>query len=363
MSIMESTSTILIFRIPPMPTDHLSFSPPPATPAHASKKSRGGRGRSATTSSPSVAPSTARSRSRSTATASSTSATATACLNTKFTKYSVAALQAALGNDIERLHSFAANTELSGENILFLKSVEIWKAKWRHHAAGGAPASESEQRRRREEAQKIWRRLVDRDTAAFPLNIEDAVYRSLERVFGAPTASCTSLSSSSSSSVAASSAEEKSCIVPFADDVTCGGGGVGLHARRRTTGNSDFAAATAELVLLKETLGITVIAPAHSSSPPSEHEWMSPPQSPTLLPVRMEAVEITLEVFDKAEASVRQMVLENTWIRYVDSLAEKCNDVRVSAESPPPAGCSSWRWKSVFRKKSYTKFLGAGERD
>lgn len=308
---IEST---IIFRIPPMPSD-VSF------PPHVQKKFRGGRGRSATTSTASAAGS----RSRSTATAPATAAAP--CPNSKFTKYSVAALEAALGNDIERLHSFAANTELSGENIIFLKSVEMWKARWRHCGGGG-----EQKRKRWQEAHDIWRHLVDRDTAEFPLNIEDAVYRNLERVFGA-----------------ASTAEGKSCIVPFADDIA-----LGRHSRGGTTGSSGFPAATAELTLFKETLRIATVAP---KALPSEHEWMSPPPMPT----RKEEVEVALEVFDKAEASVRQMVLENTWVRYVDSLSETCADVLMSSSSPP-AGCS-WRWKSVFRKKSYTKFLGASERD
>ena len=161
-------------------------------------------------------------------------------------KYSAAALARALHTDIDALADFAATTDLTAENIDFLRRVAAWKARWR---GGGADAAAL-----LGDAAAIWAELVDRDSARFPLNIDDGVYRALAAVF-AP---------------AAARADDARQIAPFADCFE----GAGLK------GCLDR---------------VLVVVRAGGGGGVDE------------------------ALFDGAEACVLQMVLENTWIRYVDS--------------------------------------------
>jgi len=109
-------------------------------------------------------------------------------------------------------------------------------------------------------------------------------------------------------------------IVPFADDI---------HAEKALE-------AGLHEVKVKGVLGLSMLA-EKSSLPPSEPSIMSP------------GMGFCGEIFDRAEACVRQMVLENTWIRYVDSLPEEeWRNIGVGHTINPPV---SWRWKSAFWKK------------
>lgn len=222
----------------------------------------------------------------------------------KFSKYSAAALECALRNesDLDRLEEFAATKDLTGENIMFLKSVAAWKAKFHASENNGTPEGMQWAVRRElyDEAEQIWGRLIDQETAHFPLNIDDSIYRSLERVFGS-TNTC-------------SSASSRSNIAPFADDV---------WLAKRSSQSDCIELCTKE-----------------ASVSVSENDWMGLPGGPGFCK----------ELFDRAESSVRQMVLENTWIRYVDSLPEEERQRIGVADSI--GGPVSWRWRSVFWKRN-----------
>ncbi|KAF8250869.1 hypothetical protein K440DRAFT_653406 [Wilcoxina mikolae CBS 423.85] len=234
--------------------------------------------------------------------------------HTKFSKYSVAALDCALrGHGIHRLEEFAVNKDLSGENILFLKGVGSWKSKWQAAQNNGTPSGLEFAIKRElyDEAESIWKRLIDRDSAKFPLNIDDSIYRCLERVFGA-SYPCGMRTGSDLSSH----------IVPFADDITP------LTEKALEAGLHE--------VKTKKLPGLSMFA-GKSSQSPSE---------PCITPPGM---GFCGEVFDRAEASVRQMVLENTWVRYVDSLPEEeRRNIGVGHTISPPV---SGKWKGAFWKK------------
>ena len=210
--------------------------------------------------------------------------------HTKFSKYSMAALEQALHDDIDRLEQFAATKDLTGENILFLKRVEAWKRKWEIMVNHDAPPG-MEHTLKKElyaEAEGIWWKLISRPTATFPLNIEDDIYRGLERVFGVPDTPCTNTNL-------------RAQIVPFADDVM------------------------------------------EKSAAESESQPIDPPEYRP--PIAPPGVGFDGLVFDRADAAVRHMVLENTWIRYVDQMPEyERSKIGVhNTISQPLNGRCSWR--------------------
>jgi hypothetical protein len=236
--------------------------------------------------------------------------------HSKFSKYSVAALECALRNaaDLGRLEEFAATKDLTGENIMFLKSIAVWKSKFRASETNGTPEGMRWAVRRElyEEAEQIWTRLVDRETADFPLNIEDSIYRPLERVFGGYPNTANQDSNASS----------RENIVPFADDFDSVRHQESMEMR------------------LKEVQG------GHLAI--TEHDWMG-----RRLPG---GIGFCIEVFDRAENSVRQMVLENTWIRYVDSLPEEERQ-RIGVANTI-TGPVTGRWRSMTRSMFWKRDSG-----
>ncbi|KAI5782711.1 hypothetical protein EDC01DRAFT_223876 [Geopyxis carbonaria] len=209
-------------------------------------------------------------------------------LHSKFSAYSPAALSRALAHDIDRLEAFAATKDLTGENIVFLRRVARWRALWEPARAAAADPA-----RCFAEARDIWATLVDRDAAAFPLNLEHDIYTRLQWVFGrAPAAR-------------RSSASSRAQIAPFADDVIAG-------AEKTAGGGCDDDEDD-------EVRGF--------DGQPGFGE----------------------NVFDRAEAAVRQMVLENTWIRYVNSLPDdERSRIGVGDAISLPL---SRRWRSFLWRK------------
>lgn len=209
--------------------------------------------------------------------------------HTKFSKYSIAALEIALRDDIDRLEEFAATKDFTGENILFLKRVESWKENWK--------LSEIKVRNGQippvvicslyDAAEQIFNTLVHRESSGFPLNIEEDIYLPLDRVFG-----CSNPGSQECRIANKYPGATKAIVAPFADDMFAG---------------------------VRQMPGFR--------GPGREHDYNDeiPPTPPrknsitTAPPQNMPPMGFGASVFDRAEVAVKQMVLTNTWIRQVCS--------------------------------------------
>lgn len=211
--------------------------------------------------------------------------------HTKFSKYSLAALEKALRDDFERLEEFAATKDLTGENIIFLRQVENWKEKWKSWEANSQSGEMSPPvlRALYSAAKEIFQTLIHRETSAFPLNLDDDIYLTLDQVFSDsnprlrrdPSTDCFNTF-------------PKATIAPFADDIVANARCLPERKEFREVGGEDPEAGAAE------------IGPDRST----------PPQKNSVKGSRLPWIPEDLEkVFDRAEVAVKQMVLTNTWIR------------------------------------------------
>jgi hypothetical protein len=208
--------------------------------------------------------------------------------HTKFSKYSLAALEMALRDDIDRLEEFAATKDFTGENIIFLKKVDAWKEKWKSSEVDarneGLPVDIK--RSLYNTAEHIFQTLVHPESSDFPLNLDEDVFLALDRVFGGSNPGvqkCPSLHKFNAS--------PKAIIAPFADDV--------VASARRIQERKGFKEIR-EKDLEREG------DPDRPPTPPRKNSIQSEPRIP---------MGFEIGVFDRAETAVKQMVLTNTWIR------------------------------------------------
>lgn len=211
--------------------------------------------------------------------------------HTKFSKYSLAALEKALRDDFERLEEFAATKDLTGENIIFLKQVENWKEKWRSSEANSQNGEMSPPvlRALYSAAKDIFQTLIHRETSAFPLNLDDDIYLTLDQVFGDsnprlrrdPSTDCFKTF-------------PKATIAPFADDIVADAKCLPERKEFRRIGREDLETRAAEI----------------------DPERSAPPRKSSVKGSRLPWIPEDLgKAFDRAEVAVKQMVLTNTWIR------------------------------------------------
>ena len=171
--------------------------------------------------------------------------------------YSMQALERALENNPGELLEYAATREFTGENIIFLTRVRDFRAQWSHKLTNKVELDFAAQRRLFDMATSIFTENVCLQTAQFPINIESKIYADLDALFGRGI---------TRSAMAVSQDD----VTPFADR-----GGAPAKGPITTT-TSYFSTAL---------------------STPDEFDQ---------------------QVFDRAEQSVKYMVLTNTWARYMD---------------------------------------------
>ncbi|KAL7272043.1 hypothetical protein RUND412_005168 [Rhizina undulata] len=262
-------------------------------------------------------------------------------VRSKCSKYSVAALEKALRDDIDRLEEFAATKDFTGENIQFLKRVGKWKEQWRllekDERSGKKKSGDALQLPQKalktlyDAAEDIFLSLVNRDTSNFPLNLDDDIYRSIDRVFGESNPGVTVTMATMAMSLSAltpavpahsdmSKMPGRSMIAPFAEEYFPNPVST---ITRKTPGRRGFR----EL--------------RTPSDGDESLEMMAIHQNKCELPCGF-----GIKVFDQAEAAVKHMVLTNTWIRYVDSLSPRERAlIGVDMMSPITASShSSWQW-------------------
>jgi len=118
--------------------------------------------------------------------------------------YSMGSLEMQISKNIDPLLRWAAHTEFTAENVVFLREVRDFKKKWTDISRHG-PLSEDQRREQYEDAALIYFTLVNPLTAKFNINIDHRTYLALKEVFNgvryAPYQDETSSKSSKSDNV------------------------------------------------------------------------------------------------------------------------------------------------------------------
>lgn len=204
--------------------------------------------------------------------------------------YSRKALERCLKEDSSALLRFAAAKEFSGENIIFLNYVRDWKASW-------AKISESKpeydwnhdlQYHRLhlfKIAVEIYAVCVDLKTADFPINIESQIYSDLTKMFGEAAQSiCHSVSTRNVPgfyNMAPTHRKKMSTVITVDEDT---------HALCLDA----YGQESQSILNIEPRVPDSVIIPA----------------------------DFTIHVFDQAERSVKNLVFQNTWPKFINTSSD-----------------------------------------
>ena len=208
----------------------------------------------------------------------------------KGSKHSLQAFEEALQNASSELLEYASTREFTGENIVFLNSVRDFKSHWQ-----SALSKDEELAPSIEHGQKffsiatdIFDRCVSLQTSQFPINIESHVYSELNGMFGRDVVPSSSV------------------VAPFADRWSLATiAALTKTSETYTTNNKPVRP-----------------GPNPTSDPNSNiGQDFRATSSEFILSTRANSVPdgFDVNVFDKAERSVKYMVFTNTWARYVES--------------------------------------------
>ncbi|PGH11784.1 hypothetical protein AJ79_04685 [Helicocarpus griseus UAMH5409] len=244
------------------------------------------------------------------------------CKNNRNRDYSIATLEKVLSGDTTSFLHFAATHDFSGENIMFLNHVRDWKAAWAQSPANlklKQPSVEDVESYRRHlynVALEIYVTYVHLFGAEFPINIESDIYRDLKSVF-----------------------------MPAATIL--------MKLPKRKAGQNGMASTSGDI---EATAGIFPLQPARDSdnsiqkkTPAQEYEDILyrgheniVNMVPRLPPDTVIPDNFNENVFDDAAASVKMLILRNTWPKFVDYEAS----IREQEE----------------KKSLYTRFIGSFRR-
>lgn len=199
------------------------------------------------------------------------------------------ALEVTLLTSCDRLLSFAAHKEFSAENVLFLRAVLEYKAKWERffETEFTSPAAVTELREAFKEAAYIYYKLIDPRTAKFNINIESSILNKLRAIFA--TAVYTA-------------ATKSNVVTPWDDSESAQGIMVPSSPDRQPSVEA---------------------VPMQTFNLHDAHAVRK--EGPT---IRIAAVQVGrqdvpagfgLGVFDEAYASIHYLVLTNTWAKYLEA--------------------------------------------
>jgi len=247
--------------------------------------------------------------------------------------YSLAALERALLINPSPLLHFAATQDFTAENIVFLTEIRCWREAWKAAPKDSNTGEITEDARTRlfQMAVEIFLTSVYEKTAGFPINIESHVNKDLTALFGPAVPEGQRLSG------------ESGRVRP-ADAVFCIGpdGKHGLNLERMAECSATLWADA------KNSNVITIMGtPASPSLPPSspgltstsgfssagttpdvneDEQAFAFDAHPSVAPLGKGRALIRdgfdEHVFDAAEASIKYLVLTNTWRKFVQ-LREK----------------------------------------
>lgn len=205
------------------------------------------------------------------------------------------ALDKLLEEDPSGLEAFSATYDYSAENIVFLRRVRDWKRLWKTLAEGQSRQEIAEDTVRTlfSEAQKVFFFCVYRKSVTININLESKLYFKLENMFN-PTGTAVDIDvicpwdayEGTLTNCAASSKSENSKAITAVDTMGLGS----MYSDDYTTGFMGTQ-------LNGESQADVHLNPASTEGPiPAEFDY---------------------EVFDKAAKSIKLLVYQNTWPRYV----------------------------------------------
>jgi hypothetical protein len=219
--------------------------------------------------------------------------TATSVSTRRKEMYTMAALEKALTVNATPLLHFAVTKEFTGENIVFLMQVRDWHAAWNCAVRDFGTVTGQVKHRLFNIAVEIFATSVHTKTADFPVNVEGKIRSSLEAIFG--------------SAVIGIKHVDENIVDPFNHHSL---GSMGLKPPRSIPSKFDYdvcenynASDSQENFIgsAKNDLGVIPEVPETAANIPAGFDE---------------------HVFDEAEASVKYMVITNTWPKFVDSCKE-----------------------------------------
>ena len=212
--------------------------------------------------------------------------------------YTMAALDKALAVNPTPLLHFAATKEFTGENIVFLMQVRDWRAAWNRAIRDFGTVTGQVKYRLFNIAVEIYATSVSTKTADFPVNVESKIRSSLEAMFGPAVIGMKHL--------------EENIVDPFNHHSF---GSIGLEPPKPPQSKLDYDFTEPR------------IDSNHTASESQENFIPSVKGDLDVIPEAPEsAADIPSSfdeyVFAEAEASVKYMVITNTWPKFVDSCKE-----------------------------------------
>jgi len=195
----------------------------------------------------------------------------------------MACLEQQIAMNPDPLLQWACETDLTAENIVFLRSVRDFKKKW-ITAASQADPDDDHLREQFEDAALIWFKLVNPLTARFNINIDYRTFLELEQVFRGVRYE-PFFEEDSSKSV-----QSENVIAPWVD-----------YERPTSHFYEDCKISDIDKLYV---LPITEIHLTDGSIASTDASIFQVPDS------------FTAEVFDQAYDIVRTDVFHNTWLRY-----------------------------------------------
>jgi hypothetical protein len=225
------------------------------------------------------------------------SSTATSVSSRRREMYTMAALEKALTVNPQPLLEFAASREFTGENIVFLMQVRDWRAAWNRALRTFGTVTGQVKYRLFNIAVEIFATSVHIKTAEFPINVGGKIRSNLETVFGPAVVGVKRLDENivdpfNRYSLRSIGLEPpKPLVSKFDYDV----------AKFRDGQSNGNAARSQESIITssKNDLDVIVEVPECEADIPDCFDQ---------------------HIFDEAEASVKYMVVTNTWPKFVDSM-------------------------------------------
>ncbi len=235
--------------------------------------------------------------------------------------YRMAALEKALLINPTPLLHFAATKDFTAENIIFLLHVKEWRAAWRASPRDLQTDRVTPQAHRRlfNMALDIFAASVSAQTAEFPVNLEGPTVHALARVFEPHMASSRSGTSGSDGSDQGTlvgswelshTQNQRPRSTAFDMEMTSSG------PKLLWPPSHDRKAGLLDVNVTPVSQGSSIMAPSTTPAEGGENqddeaEKGNQPMLASVYP------DIDERVFDEAEASIRYLVLTNTWRKFV----------------------------------------------
>lgn len=236
--------------------------------------------------------------------------------------YSIGALERALLLNPEPLLQYAARKDFTAENIVFLTQVRDWRQAWQSAPRNPSTGSVTEDAQIRlfRMAIDIYASSVDEKTADFPINISGHIRRDLSAVLGPNVINglsgfATRKASSASYGPELHAVPSMAPVAPWSEN---------KHASTVTTTITTspmLTPSTPNSVLRSMSSGTTLASKKTATTECKPYRLEDRPDiSPTSNGRGLDLPGFDEHVFDDAEASIKILVLTNTWRKFVDMM-------------------------------------------